>query len=70
MIRVIPSQVVSVIEKLFPAVFTEATFQLKIDDTAALTALLALVDQVPQELFPATSEQYKGFREQRNRKPG
>jgi len=58
MIRVIPSQIVSVIEKLFPAVFAEATFQLKIDDTAALTALLALVDQVPQELFPATSEPY------------
>jgi hypothetical protein len=61
MIRVVPSHIVSVIEQLFPAVITQETFQLKIDDTAALTALLALVDQVPQELFPATSEQYSAL---------
>jgi hypothetical protein len=61
MIRVVPSHVVSAIERLFPNVHTEETFPLKIDDTAALAALLALVEQVPQELFPATSEQYNAL---------
>ena len=60
-IRVVPSQVVSVIEQLFPAVLTQTTFQLTSDNTEAIMALLALIDQLPHELLPATSEQYNAL---------
>jgi hypothetical protein len=61
MIRVVPSDVVREIERLFPQVHTEKTFQLKLDDGAALMALITLVDQVPHELLPSTPEQYSAL---------
>jgi hypothetical protein len=56
--RVVPSDVVGVIQRLFPKVVSEDSFHLGIDDAGALTAVLALVDQIPPELSPPQANDY------------
>jgi hypothetical protein len=59
--RVVPSQVVELISKLFPQVGTEQEgrpFSLPPDQSAACLALLDLIDEIPSELLVMDSKQY------------
>jgi hypothetical protein len=59
--RVVPSQVVMVIEHLFPEVPRGDHFSLHRGNTGPIMALLALVDQIPQELLPSDPGHYSAF---------
>jgi hypothetical protein len=56
--RVVPSHVVAVIERLFPEVISGRPFTLNSDQAEATRALLALVDQIPDELLPSQESEY------------
>ena len=56
--RVVPSQVVSVIDQMFPLAATAGQQTLWGGHSAAVSALLELVDQVPAELIVLNAQQY------------
>jgi hypothetical protein len=56
--RVVPSDVIGVIEQLFPEVISGIPFPLNSDHAEAARALLALVDQIPHELLPPQASEY------------
>src|SRR5215813_7876608 len=58
MVRVVPSQIVSVIAQVFPQVGKQASFSLAMGCEAAIMGLLALIDQLSPELLPSRPHVY------------
>lgn len=56
--RIVPSDVVGVIEQLFPEIVRGDAVQLVIDHGAAIRTVLTLVDQIPSELLPSQAQEY------------
>ncbi len=59
--RVVPSQVVELIDKLFPSARNQAEgqeFVLSIGNSNQLAAILDLTQQIPPELLVINSDQY------------
>src|SRR5689334_15703147 len=56
--RVVPSDVVGVIKRLFPDIVSGDAFALSIDHADAIRAVLTLVDQLPLELLPPHTHEY------------
>src|SRR5215471_16325623 len=61
MVRIVPSQIVSVIKQVFPQVGQQTSFPLNMGCEAEIMGLLALIDQLPPELLPSNPPVYTQF---------
>lgn len=68
MARVVPSQVVELIDKLFSSANFEKKFSLDYSHTPQLAAIVSLVKQIPPELIALTGNSYVKF-DLRDRQP-
>jgi hypothetical protein len=64
--RVVPSQVVALIDQMFPWAATQPDdiahrIQLELGHSPALEALITLTDQIPAELLPSDANDYRQF---------
>lgn len=61
MARVVPSQVVELIDKLFSSANFEKKFCLDYSHTPQVAAIVSLVDKIPSELIASTEQSYVEF---------
>jgi hypothetical protein len=59
--KVVPRQVVQLIDRLFPWAASTQASRLTLDDSAATSALVELVGHVPPELLPTDQTDYTDF---------
>jgi hypothetical protein len=59
--KVIPSQVVALIESVYPAIKAHSNMQVYSGDAAVLAAIINLVDDIPEELLTISGEDYSNF---------
>jgi hypothetical protein len=59
--KVIPSQIVALIDSVYPAIKTHSNMQVYSGDAAVLAAIINLVDDVPEELLTISGEDYSDF---------
>ena len=59
--RVVPSQVVSLIDQLFPVATREKVWNLNPDHQNHVAAIIDIVDQIPPELLTLKADDYAGF---------
>jgi hypothetical protein len=62
MSRVVPSQIVSLIDEIFPHTKNNADFYLDRPQAGSCTTIVELTEQLPPELLHLPSEQYSEFR--------
>ncbi len=59
--RVVPSQVVELIDQVFPSVKAEEPFSLNLSHAVVLAGMVRLVDEIPDELLRLDSKIYAEF---------
>jgi hypothetical protein len=59
--KIVPSQVVQLIDRLFPWAASSQASRLTLDDSAAASVLVELVGHVPLELLPTNQADYMDF---------